>query len=84
MDTAMREQAMAINRILEKMENHQERQPQLDPAMEEVMDEQDYCNFFEFQKANPPAFHGIYDPVQVEEWIKAMEKIFIIITCIKE
>ena len=41
----------------------------------------DYLKFAEFRKANPPSFRGAYDLDKVDEWIKAMEKVFSILDC---
>ena len=41
----------------------------------------EYLQFAEFRKANPPSFREAFDPNKVEEWIKAMEKVFSILVC---
>ena len=41
----------------------------------------EYLKFVEFRKENPPSSRGIFDPDKVKEWVKAMEKIFSVLTC---
>ena len=44
----------------------------------------EYIMFAKFLKANSSSFRGIFDPDIADEWIKEMEKIFSILTCIEE
>ena len=41
----------------------------------------EYLKLVEFRKANPPSFRGTFDIDKVEEWVKAMEKIFSVLAC---
>ena len=41
----------------------------------------EYLKFAEFRKANPPSFRGAFHPEKAEEWIKAMEKVFLVLAC---
>ena len=43
--------------------------------------EDEYMQFLEFRKVN---LWGAHDPDAADEWIKEMEKIFSILTCMKE
>ena len=74
----MREQAAAAHQMMDQLG----RQPKVgqggNPIRLEVNLE--YLKFAEFQKANPLNFRGAFDPDKAEEWIKAMEKVFSILT----
>lgn len=37
-----------------------------------------------FQRNNPPIINGKYDPDAVQEWLKAIEKIFRVMNCSEE
>ena len=37
-----------------------------------------YLKFAKFKKANLPSFKGAFNPNKAEEWIKAMEKVFLV------
>ena len=41
-----------------------------------------YLKFAKFRKTNPPSFRGAYDLDKVDEWIKAMEKVFSVFDCL--
>ena len=41
----------------------------------------EYLKFSKFQKVNLPSFRGAFDPDKAEEWIKAMEKVFLVLAC---
>ena len=38
----------------------------------------------QFRKANPPSFHGEYDPEVAERWVRQIEKIFGVLECTTE
>ena len=40
-----------------------------------------YHKFFNFRWANPPNFKGAFDPDEADEWIKEIEKIYLMLTC---
>ena len=42
----------------------------------------EYLKFAEFRKANSPSFRGVFNPDKAKEWVKTMEKVFSILTCI--
>ena len=44
----------------------------------------EYLKFAKFRKANPPSFRGAYNPDRPDEWIKAIEKIFMVLAYTKE
>ena len=41
----------------------------------------EYLKFVEFWKPNPPTFRGAFDPDKAKEWIKVMEKVFLVLAC---
>ena len=53
---AMRDQAAAANRIMERLERQQEENPAMNHRGAGVNAE--YQKFSEFNKVNPPSFHG--------------------------
>ena len=41
----------------------------------------EYQKFSEFRKANPPSFKGAFNPDEVDEWVKEIQKIYTILSC---
>ena len=82
MAAAMREQAAAAHRMMERMEQRDEENPEGHNGGAEV--DVEYVKSAEFQKANPPSFRGTYNPDRANEWVKAIEKIFTVVAYIEE
>ena len=82
MAATMREQAAAAHRMMERMEQRDEENPEGHNGGAEV--DLEYLKFAEFRKANPPSFRGTYNPDRADEWIKAIEKIFTVLACTEE
>ena len=40
-----------------------------------------YAGLFEFHRNNPLFFYGCVDPMEVEEWLQQLEKIFKVMKC---
>ena len=42
-----------------------------------------YQKFSEFKRANPPSFKRTFNPDEVDEWIKEIEKIYSVLPCLE-
>src|SRR3954467_13592735 len=42
----------------------------------------EFCAFGDFQRCNPPIFEGMYGPDKAQAWMREMEKIFQVMSCI--
>ena len=82
MATAMREQAAAAHHMMEWIEQRDEENPEGHNGGAEV--DLEYLKFAEFRKANPLSFRGTYKLDRADEWIKAIEKIFMMLACTEE
>ena len=58
MAAAMREQAAAAHRMMERMEQRDEENPKWHNRGAEL--DLEYLKFAKFRKANPPSFRGAY------------------------
>ena len=74
---AMREQAAATNRMMERLDR--QREEGHGGNLDGVEVDLEYLKFPKFRKANPPSFRRTFNLDKAEEWIKAMEKIFSIL-----
>ena len=67
---------------MEQIELRDEENPERHNGGAEV--DLEYLKFAEFRKANPPSFRGAYNPDRADEWIKAIQKIFMVLAYTKE
>ena len=72
---AMQEQAAVAHQMMDQLGRWPEAGHGENPNGREM--DLEYLKFAEFRKANPPSFQGAFDPDKAEEWIKAMEKVFL-------
>ena len=82
MAAAMREQAPTAHRMMERMEQRDEENPEGLNGGAEV--DLEYLKFAECKKANLLNFRGAYNPDRADEYIKDIEKIFIMLACTEE
>ena len=75
---AVRQQPAATNRMMEQLERQCE-----GGNLDGAEDDFEYLKFAKFRKANPPNFWGTFGPDKLEEWIKAIEKIFSVLVYIE-
>ena len=73
---AMREQVAAATQMMGQLG----RQPEVGPKSNHngLGVDLEYLKFAEFRKANPLSFRGAFNPDKVDEWVKAMEKVFFV------
>ena len=76
---AMRKQAVVAHMMMDQLGRRPEAE-HLGNLNGHKVDLQ-YLMFAELWKANPPSFKGAFDPNKAKEWIKAMEKVFVVLAC---
>ena len=73
----MREQAAVVHQMMNQLRRQPEGGQGENPNGPEV--DLEYLKFAELWKMNPPSFKGAFNPDKAKEWIKAMEKVFLVL-----
>ena len=75
----MREQAATAHQMMDQLGRQPEGGRRGNPNGPKV--DLEYLKFAEFRKVNLLGFKGTFNPHKAEEWIKAIEKVFSVLTC---
>ena len=78
---AMREQATTAHWMMDQIGRQLEEGHGGNPNRAEF--DLEYLKFVVFRKANLPSFWGTFNLDKAEQWIMAMEKIFLVLVCIE-
>ena len=82
MAASMREQVAAAYSMMERMEQRNKENSEGHNGGAKV--DLEYLKFAEFRKVNLPSFRAAYNLDRANEWIKAIKKIFMVLTYIEE